>query len=188
MGRENDCTGLYYYRARYYSPAMKRFISEDPLGLAAGLNSYAYVDGNPISSTDPQGLESPRTFCGAPRYGSGWAKDCDALPPDPWIPSDPYLVMRHLCDARKKDDPFGYLKAGRDKYPYDLSWRDAEHYVFAQDELHEYPRAMVAGGVLWQWGPHKLNPLHRGTPPTGSELFWGFKALYGDNVICGCGE
>jgi len=30
-GRENDAAGLNYYRARYYSPALQRFISEDPL-------------------------------------------------------------------------------------------------------------------------------------------------------------
>ncbi len=55
-GRENDgATGLYYYRARYYSPQLSRFISEDPLGLAAGTNFYAYVNGNPISDTDPSG-------------------------------------------------------------------------------------------------------------------------------------
>ncbi|MDR1529995.1 MAG: RHS repeat-associated core domain-containing protein [Burkholderiales bacterium] len=35
-GRENDQTGLYYYRARYYSPKYQRFISEDPIGLAGG--------------------------------------------------------------------------------------------------------------------------------------------------------
>ena len=56
-GRENDGTGLYYYRARYYSPSLKRFISEDPMGLAAGLNEYAYVGGNPVSLIDPLGLE-----------------------------------------------------------------------------------------------------------------------------------
>ncbi len=32
-GRENDGTGLYHYRARYYSPGFHRFISEDPLGF-----------------------------------------------------------------------------------------------------------------------------------------------------------
>jgi RHS repeat-associated protein len=52
-GRENDGNGLYYYRARYYNPATKRFISEDPLQEAAGLNSYAYVGSNPISLIDP---------------------------------------------------------------------------------------------------------------------------------------
>jgi RHS repeat-associated protein len=56
-GRENDgATGLYYYRARYYSPQLGRFISEDPIGLAGGTNYYAYVDGNPISEIDPLGL------------------------------------------------------------------------------------------------------------------------------------
>src|SRR5262245_29072000 len=53
--RENDNTGLYYYRARYYDPVLKRFIAEDPVGLAAGLNLYAYADGDPISRTDPKG-------------------------------------------------------------------------------------------------------------------------------------
>jgi RHS repeat-associated protein len=55
-GRENDGTGLYYYRARYYSPSLKRFISEDPMGLAEGLNEYAYASGNPVLYSDPLGL------------------------------------------------------------------------------------------------------------------------------------
>lgn len=55
--READ-DGLYYYRNRYYSPGMQRFISEDPLGFAAGSNMYAYVEGDPINNTDPLGLET----------------------------------------------------------------------------------------------------------------------------------
>lgn len=55
-GRENDGTGLYFYRARYYDPARQRFVSEDPIGLAGGINTYAYVGGNPINGTDPYGL------------------------------------------------------------------------------------------------------------------------------------
>ena len=44
-GRENDGTGLYYYRARYYDPARSRFISEDPIGFGGtDMNVYAYVD------------------------------------------------------------------------------------------------------------------------------------------------
>jgi RHS repeat-associated protein len=53
--RENDQTGLYYYRARYYDPVLKRFISEDPIGLRGGLNRFAYVGGNPVSLSDPSG-------------------------------------------------------------------------------------------------------------------------------------
>lgn len=55
-GRENDETGLYYYRARYYSPELQRFISEDPIGLAWGINLYAYVGNNPVNFVDPLGL------------------------------------------------------------------------------------------------------------------------------------
>jgi RHS repeat-associated protein len=44
-GRENDGTGLYFYRARYYDPILKRFISEDPIGTAGGINLMGYVWG-----------------------------------------------------------------------------------------------------------------------------------------------
>lgn len=57
-GRENDNTGLYYYRARYYHPGLQRFISEDPIGLAGGINSYTYVLNNPLRYIDPLGLET----------------------------------------------------------------------------------------------------------------------------------
>jgi RHS repeat-associated protein len=56
-GRENDGTGLYYNRARYYHPGLGRFISEDPIGLAGGVNLYQYTLSNPLSYTDPLGLD-----------------------------------------------------------------------------------------------------------------------------------
>ena len=57
-GRELDTeTGLYYNRARYYDPALARFISEDPIGLAGGVNQYAYAGNDPINATDPFGLD-----------------------------------------------------------------------------------------------------------------------------------
>ena len=46
---------LYYYRARYFDPVLKRFVSEDPIGIIGGLNPYAYVAGNPTGYTDPEG-------------------------------------------------------------------------------------------------------------------------------------
>ncbi|MGH9670842.1 MAG: RHS repeat-associated core domain-containing protein, partial [Terriglobales bacterium] len=58
-GREFDSeTGLYYYRARYYDSNGGRFISEDPLGPAAGLSLYAYVNNDPVKLFDPWGLIS----------------------------------------------------------------------------------------------------------------------------------
>jgi len=56
-GREADTAGLYYYRARYYSPIFPGFISEDPITFSGGqLSFYAYVAGNPLSYVDPLGL------------------------------------------------------------------------------------------------------------------------------------
>jgi RHS repeat-associated protein len=56
-GRELDQSGLYYYRARYYSPQMGRFISEDPIEFDSGdINFYSYVFNNPIMLIDPDGL------------------------------------------------------------------------------------------------------------------------------------
>lgn len=55
-GRENDGTGLDYYRARYYNPTIQRFVSQDPIGFAGGdANLYGYVGDNPANYQDPSG-------------------------------------------------------------------------------------------------------------------------------------
>lgn len=67
-GRENDGTGVYFYRGRYYSPTFQRFVSEDPIGIAGGINLYAYTGNNPISFRDPLGTDK-RSPSGLP---PGW--------------------------------------------------------------------------------------------------------------------
>ena len=56
LGIQNDETGLFYMRARYYNPESGKFISRDPIGLVGGLNGYLYGNQNPISQIDPSGL------------------------------------------------------------------------------------------------------------------------------------
>src|SRR3974390_2377206 len=57
-GREFDTEpGLYYYRARYYDPALGRFTSEDMERFDAGPNFYPYVLNSPTNWVDPMGLD-----------------------------------------------------------------------------------------------------------------------------------
>lgn len=56
-GREFDVeTGFYYFRARYYDLAVRRFVQEDPIGYGGGGNLYAYAGGNPVERRDPSGM------------------------------------------------------------------------------------------------------------------------------------
>jgi RHS repeat-associated protein len=88
-GRENDGTGLYFFRSRYYSPTLQRFISEDPIGLAGGINLYGYAGNNPISFSDPFGLKP---------HNPG--DDPDSNPHNP-APGDPFGRKLH----NPGDDP-----------------------------------------------------------------------------------
>jgi len=50
-------TQLYYYKARVYDPVPGRFLQTDPIGYSNGINWYNYAGANPVTLSDPLGLE-----------------------------------------------------------------------------------------------------------------------------------
>jgi RHS repeat-associated protein len=78
-GREEDGSGLVFMRNRYYHPQLGRFISQDPIGFAGGLNLYAYCSNDPINFTDPLGLYQTGSYLGD--VGQIFAGYGDALNP-----------------------------------------------------------------------------------------------------------
>jgi RHS repeat-associated protein len=85
-GRDDDGTGLYFYRARYYSPDLGRFISEDPAGLDEAGNQYAYAGDDPVNAVDPSGLvHVVGSVDSTTRFGTAkvYANKGDYIPPSP---------------------------------------------------------------------------------------------------------
>ena len=61
-GQTRTLNDLYYNRYRDYDPSIGRYVQADPIGLGGGANDYLYADGNPVSGTDPLGLEKVDLF------------------------------------------------------------------------------------------------------------------------------
>jgi RHS repeat-associated protein len=172
-GRENDGTGLYFNRARYYSPTLQRFVSEDPLGFGGGdANLYAYVGNSPTSSTDSSGMARDcfASWCGGvprnplPGRKSGAQSSSDVPPswsPDKPLPGDPTGLgpdwsrdTRHLApnDERWVNDKTG------DKIDYHPAipgepgemGKDHWHWVPGGEKEDEH---YSPGDVIKQYGP-----------------------------------
>ena len=52
---EGGNSQLSYVRARWYDPRTHRFLSEDALGVLAGINPYTFGENDPVNSGDPSG-------------------------------------------------------------------------------------------------------------------------------------
>jgi RHS repeat-associated protein len=110
-GREYDSeTGNYYYRARYYSPKIGRFLQTDPVGYVGGINLYAYCGNNPINRVDPSGLYD------AIRHG----RECEPIGYEPELPFNiiPYdkFKLHNPCDFIFLSQSPGYTSKKTDAF------------------------------------------------------------------------
>ena len=75
-------TGLSYNYHRDYDPATGRYVESDPVGLRGGINTYAYVENDPINGIDPFGrYKVYGDWCG-PDWTGGYTTDFNSLTPD----------------------------------------------------------------------------------------------------------
>jgi RHS repeat-associated protein len=160
-GREYDPeTGLYYYRERYYSPQLGRFLSPDPIHYQiyyeTGFNVYAYCDNNPVNWIDPWGLrkltpeeelehlkDAARKVINdeIKRKGFPWYKSCDQYQG---------ILMRNTGRIETQDGRYGL----RDRLVkrFGGAWRHAVVDVYDRND----PSKIVDTLDPWLPGPWPL--------------------------------
>jgi RHS repeat-associated protein len=79
-------TGTHYNYYRDYDPGIGRYVESDPIGLRGGLNTYGYIEGNPVANWDPKGLRrldpDPYPECGNdPSCRAGFSRPHPPEPP-----------------------------------------------------------------------------------------------------------
>jgi len=114
--------GMYYYKARIYSPTLGRFLQTDPIGYGDGMNMYNYVRGNPVNATDPSGMLCEATWYSHYRdtNGDGARQPTEPLVGKPWpVPDTQCLltVLAQLSDAGLAPAYFGAVGRPQSQEP-----------------------------------------------------------------------
>jgi RHS repeat-associated protein len=147
-GKERDEeTGFTYHRARYYAAWLCRWTASDPIGVDAGLNTYAYVRDNPINLIDSEGTaDTPPT----PRHDVGFfTKVGLALE----VAS---LVITHKTPAQLVEPittlygPTGMVAKGGEKLADKIQGVDYpdDHYVTKEESAKQLRAIIDVGGAL----------------------------------------
>ncbi len=152
-------TGLYYYRARYYSPQLGRFLQTDPVGYKADLDLYAYVGNDPVDRTDPSGntevdITVERTSVSAhSTQGTITASN------------GKQSYSAHSLEPPGKADPKGNGTSSMKAGTYSAYVRSAE-----SSSAHKYDSIQLKGNIPGKDGKgHQDVQVHRGNTPSDTK-------------------
>ncbi|MFV0436620.1 MAG: phospholipase A2 [Desulfopila sp.] len=139
-------TGLHYNWHRFYDPETGRYISADPIGLAGGINLYAYVQNDPVNVVDPEGLKT---------CGSGWN--------EPLVPDNPFgFCFSSCCAAHDKCYGCDGKRQGKSKRQCDDEFKQCM-YSACNKVTHKLSRgsckhkAQVYHGAVDKYGQGAFN-------------------------------
>jgi len=205
-GKEHDTeTGLYYYGARYYDPAIGRFISVDPAGgkpdAPQTWNRYVYTLNNPYKYVDPDGRDVWLVFRSlkAPLGQVGVHSFIEYVPDNPndlggnkrWVTGGYKKNGKLILEINNKDDLNwkGELK-GRVLIPTPEGKTDTQHIV---DTMRAYYR-YESGSRDWAFRPEiednegNCNNIATGALVGGGAPIESIRGLDPSGINWGLGE
>ena len=144
---EDQETGLFYNRYRYYDPDSARYLTQDPIGLAGGINTFQYVP-NPTGWIDPLGLAKIKNKIEGDRREDIFKKRMEAQNPNATIQCECYLrneqkesVKDPVTGERRRVDTV-VIEGGKAK-TYEVTSPTADK----ADQLAKEVRIRAAGGT-----------------------------------------
>jgi RHS repeat-associated protein len=173
-GQTDDATGLVYFWNRWYDPSVGRWVSEDPIRQAGGMNLYGYVKNNPVLLKDPTGLDETiwypvngRTIGDGPRNGNWGGKNWSGG----WNPKEHGNRMGSLPPTDSADELY---------MAHDIGYWNAENAgdsSLAAQIVHQANAELVAGLIALGEPKCWPHPPRKGTE-YDSEQFRRFAILY----------
>lgn len=135
--------GLFQNGIRDYDPTLGRYVQADPLGIEAGPNLYAYVDGNPLNRIDPLGLQSLPSSPPPGIPGGPWTATTGQRPGSFYGPKQPHgpRIMCQYVPPANEGGPPGSIGYWKTKDPSQRGWRhfSLEGVEITAEQAHPNP-------------------------------------------------